>query len=54
MVDFTIRGELASRLQAAAEQNQMTVEQLISDLLEMVADLAVNVSHRGSGVAFGF
>lgn len=34
MADFTISGELASRLEAAATQKQVSVEQLISDLLE--------------------
>jgi hypothetical protein len=37
MTDFTISGDLASRLQAAAERNHTSVEQLISDLLELIA-----------------
>lgn len=37
MADFTISGNLASRLEAAAKQRHVSVERLISDLLEMLA-----------------
>ena len=36
MSDLLIHGELASRLEAVAKQKQVSVEQLIGDLLELL------------------
>ena len=60
MADVIIHGELASRLEAAARQKQVSVEQLIDGLLEMLDSPtdALKPEDRGwlelSGQSFSF